>query len=278
MSAEFQEIPVEKVKPNPYQPRTHFPSKEQRELKESIKKNGLIQPVVLRKTEDGFEILAGERRFKAVQDLGFPTVTAIVKTVSDDQMRTLSLLENIQREDLSPIEEARTYKALLEHGKMSQEQLAAKIGKDRSTIANTMRLLALPFEIQEDVVNRRLSMGHARSLLAIKERGKILILRDEIINKKLNVRQTEKLVKKNLRKSENVAEGKSDSPPVKPSSKDSTIRDFEEKLSNGLGTKVEIWGDGKEGSIQIHFSSPLEFNRLFNFFTDSFEDEETEEE
>lgn len=251
------EISVKKIKANPFQPRKHFPEKEQRQLQENIRKNGLIQPIVVRKSKDGFEILAGERRFRAIQNLGLPTVSAIVREISDEEMQVLSIIENVQREDLSPIDLANSFKKLTENLNYTQEKLALQLGKDRSTITNSLRLLELPKRIQDDIDKRLISPGHGRALLTLKDSKKAFILRDKIIKKKLSVRETEKQAKAML------SEKRTYSQTITKNQKDPNTEALEKQLSLRLGTKVEIWGE-KEGSIQIEFSTVQEFNRIFN--------------
>ncbi|MBF0243863.1 MAG: ParB/RepB/Spo0J family partition protein [Planctomycetes bacterium] len=255
------EIPTRLIDPNPYQPRTHFPRTEQRELMESIRKNGLIQPIVLRRAGERYQILAGERRFRAYCELGFSTIPAHVREYDDEEMRTLSLLENLQREDLSTIEIARTLKLLCEQDNMTQEAVAEKISKNRSTVANYLRLLELPDEIQEDVIQKNISGGHARALLGLKDSHQIYSLRNLIVKKNLSVRETERRVQKYLGKAQTRSGQKQALPAAQ--AKNSGIRELEDKLSINLGTRVEIWGE-KEGSIQIEFANPKEFNRIFN--------------
>lgn len=257
MSQSSTEIPLSKITPNPFQPRKTFPEKEQRELRESIKQNGLIQPIVLRKNGDEYQILAGERRYRAFEQLGLPTVPATVKVLNDEEMQTLSIIENIQREDIAPIELAQSYKALLNSASHTQDSLAEKLGKDRSTVANVLRLLDLPEDIQNDINRRAISAGHGRALLPLKGSNKIYTLRDQIIKKKLSVRETERKVKSITK------DGTDNEPRISTLSKDVNILALEKQMMERLETKVEIWGE-KEGSIQINFSDIKEFNRIFN--------------
>ncbi|MBF0196869.1 MAG: ParB/RepB/Spo0J family partition protein [Planctomycetes bacterium] len=256
------DIPVDNIDPNPFQPRKHFPEKEQRELMESIRKNGLIQPIVLRKFEGRYQLLAGERRLRAVKDLGLPLISALCRDLSDEEMQVQSIIENVQREDLSPIDLGKSYQALMEKLSYTQEKVASQLGKDRSTVANTMRLLELPVEIQEDISSKRISSGHGRSLLPLKDSTKIFALRNQILQNKLSVRETEKKVK-------GLSAPKS---PTNPSSvkktKDPNIISLEEQLSTHLDAKTEIWGE-TEGSINISFKNVRDFNRIFNLILET---------
>jgi ParB family chromosome partitioning protein len=259
MKQNTTEISIDRVKPNPFQPRTRFPEKVQHELMESIRQNGLVQPIVVRKKGEDYELLAGERRLRAMKDIGLPTITAHIRELSDEEMRTLSILENVQREDLNPIDLARSYKALITEVGYTQDKLSTKLSKDRSTVANTLRLLELPEKIQIDLSNMKLSAGHARALLPLKDSPKIYSLRDKIISEKWSVRETENKVKQAM----GATTAKPQSKPVIKKNKDPNITALEEQLSENLDTKVEIWGE-TEGSIQVSFASVKEFNRIFN--------------
>ena len=263
------EISIDRIDPNPFQPRTRFPEKAQRELMESIRLNGLIQPIVIRQAGERYQLLAGERRFRAVKELGFPTITAHVKKMSDEEMRTLSILENVQREDLNPIDLAKSYKALVNDLGYSQEKIAQQISRDRSTIANSLRLLELPEKIQIDLSDFRISAGHARALLPLKDSPKIYVMRDKIVENNWSVRETERKVKSALQSSRETSPNGAKPTPTK----DPNIKALEEQLCEHLETKVEIWGE-TEGSIQISFASIREFNRIFNVILEREREEE----
>lgn len=272
MTQTSKDIPVSRVTPNPYQPREHFPEKAQRELQESIRSNGLIQPIVVRAIGEDYQILAGERRFRAVTDLGLPTITAIIQELSDEEMQTLSIIENIQREDLNPMDLARSYQSLVDELEYSREGIAKKLGKDRSTVANTLRLLELPKEIQKLVESQELSAGHARALHPLKDSPKARNLAKKIVENGWSVRETERKVKQTL-----------SGAPARPApgftkvnqTKDPNVQALEEQMSTHLQTRVEIWGES-EGSIQISFSDVRDFNRIFNLILEkeSYDDEE----
>jgi ParB family transcriptional regulator, chromosome partitioning protein len=250
------EIPTDKIDPNPFQPRKSFPEREQRELSESIKNNGLIQPIILRQIKERYQILAGERRYRAFVSLGIPTIPAVVKVLNDEEMKTLSIIENIQREDVAPIELAKSYKDLISTSSYTQEDLATKLGKERSTISNSIRLLDLPLSIQEDINNKVISAGHGRAMLPLKDINMIRTLKNQIVKTKLSVRDTEKKVR-------GLLNPKKEKSPVSTLKKDVNIVALEKQLMERLNTKVEIWGD-KSGSIQINFNDVTDFNRVFN--------------
>lgn len=253
-----QALSVSRIDPNPYQPRTEFPHRQQQELMESIRQHGLIQPIVVRPAGSRYQLLAGERRLRAVVELGLPMVSAIVRELSEEAMQTQSIIENVQREDLGAMDLALGLQALHDRQGLSHDELAKRLGKDRSTIANTLRLLELPAEIRQDISANRLSAGHGRALLPLKESQKIYAVRDEILRKNLSVRESERLVKSSLsdrtRKRKKGEEG---------GGKSIHLRELESRLSERLSTRVEIWGEEK-GSLQIAFASVQEFNRIFN--------------
>lgn len=248
----FFQCPIELIEPNPLQPRQEFKSGEMEELAQSIKENGIITPVLISRSGSGYQLIAGERRWRAAQKAGLHRIPAVVREASPIESLELALIENIHREDLNPIEEALAYQRWLEDTKTTQEELAKKLGRERSTVTNMLRLLKLPEVIQKDLINNRLSMGHARVLAGIKEEKEQLRLREIILRKELSVRQLEALVKKQAL-----------SPPKK---KDHEIESYLESVANdmkrALGTKVEIRRRGKKGTINIHFYSDEELGRL----------------
>jgi ParB family transcriptional regulator, chromosome partitioning protein len=196
---EVRKIPVAKIVPNRFQPRTIFDEEKIEELALTIRTHGIIQPIVVRECEDGkFEIIAGERRWRAVQKLGWAEIPAIVKNLNDKETASVALIENLQREELTPIEEAMAYAKLLELHHLTQEALAQRLGKGQSTIANKLRLLKLPQEVQEALLHRTITERHARALIVLKDKEKQLKLLQEIIDKQLNVKQTEDRVLKML--------------------------------------------------------------------------------
>jgi ParB family transcriptional regulator, chromosome partitioning protein len=256
------EVDLDLISPNEHQPRQRLDGPRLDDLARSIKANGVIQPIVVRKVEGGYRIIAGERRWRAAQRAGLLRVPVVVKEVAADndaQLLEMALIENIQREDLNPIDEANAYEKLSTDFKMTQEEIAAAVGKDRSSVANYLRLLNLPQEVRAEVAGGRLSMGHARALLAVHdENGQRQVAR-EVIAHSLSVRETETLVKRLAR------------PPaahiaaVRPT--DVHTRAAEERLRLSLGTRVRIIRRGKGGKIEVDFTSEDELQRLFEALT-----------
>lgn len=250
----FFQCPIEDIEPNPYQPRQEFDSEALKELTASIKEKGVITPVLVSRSGDGYRLIAGERRWRAAQKAGLDRIPVVVRESTPIESLELALIENIHRRDLNPIEEASAYKRWLEDAETTQDVLAQRVGKDRSTIANLLRLLSLPKEIQKDIVDGRLSMGHARVLAGIKDISEQKRIRDIIIKKDLSVRQTETLAKREA--------------PERPGKKSHDLDEYLVSLSDGLkrtlGTKVEIKKKGKRGSINIYFFSDDEFDRLLD--------------
>jgi len=244
---------MDKIKSNPYQPRTRIDERNLEELSASIKEKGIIQPVVVRQVGEEFELVAGERRFLAAKKLGWERIPAIIGgKLSKEEMLEFSLIENLQREDLNPIDTARGYKRLLEECHLSQQQLAQKIGKDRSSVANTLRLLNLPEEVQRLISNGKLSEGHARAILSLSTDKEKIDLSRRVVKEGLSVRKTEDL-----------AYGKK-----KPSVTKQRIRispaffEVEEKLKQFLGTSVKVVGKRKGGKIEIEFYSEEDLSRI----------------
>jgi ParB family chromosome partitioning protein len=231
------------------------------ELARSIRAHGIIQPIVVRRVEGGYEIVAGERRWRASQRAGLLKVPVVVRDVPDDKLLAAALIENIQREDLNPIEEAHAYRRLADDYHLTQEQIAEAVGKDRSSIANYVRLLKLPQDIRSGVGSGALSMGHARALLALPDEASQLRISRDVTTKNLSVRETEALVKRVI---EPV-------PPRTPVDKDVHTRAAEERLRFALGTRVRIERKRKGGQIEIDFGSEEELQRLFEILTDGTE-------
>lgn len=251
--ASVQDIAITECRPNPYQPRKTFDVDAIEELKESIIEHGILQPLIVRQSIKGFEIVVGERRFRAAKEAGLKSVPAIVKELTDEKMMELALLENLQREDLTPIEEAQAYDNLMNELHITQEELSKRIGKSRSHIANMVRLLSLPENIVFYINNGELSMGHGRALLGLKDKEQITPVVNKIRNEKLNVRQVEKLIaslnERPVRKKE------------KPK-KDVFIAERESALRNHLGTAVSIHRGKRKGKIEIEFYSDDDLERL----------------
>ena len=255
---QFFLCPVAAIEPNPNQPRQGFPPLELEEMAVSVREKGILTPLLVNKTGNGYQLIAGERRWRAAQMAGLERVPVVVKDVTPSESLELALIENIQRKDLNPIEEAMACQKLMEDTASTQEMLSRRLGKDRSTIANLLRLLKLPKAIQQDVIDSRLSMGHARLLAGIAEKEQQRLLRDAIVKKELSVRQAEALARK-LKKAPK---------PKKVLSKDDPyIRSLSENLKRSLGTKVEIKKEGKRGQILVYFYSDDELDRLVEFLT-----------
>ena len=247
------EIDTDLLRPNKFQPRTHVDDERIEELSRSIRSHGIIQPIVVRKVEHGYEIIAGERRWRAAQRAGLLKVPVVVRDIPENRLLAVALIENIQREDLNPIEEAIAYRRLSDEFHLTQEQIADAVGKDRSSIANYLRLLRLPQEVRANVAADTLSMGHARALLALTDENAMLRLARDIVARSLSVRETEALVKK---AGEPVA--------AKPEKRtDVHTRAAEEKLKLALGTRARIVRKGKGGRIEIDFVSEDELQRLY---------------
>jgi ParB family chromosome partitioning protein len=249
------DIPIERLEVNPYQPRRDFLPGPLESLAESIKEHGVLQPLVVRSLEDGYQIIAGERRLRASQIAGLTSVPAVVRAASDEQALLLALLENLQREDLGPLEEARAFLRLADEFSFSQEEIAQGVGKDRSTVANALRLLKLPDFLQQDLASGRISAGHGRALLMLESKAMQREAREVIVSKHLSVRATEKLVKSLLQQ------------PAKPEAKPETqsqiyIKSLAEEIGRSLGTKVDIKRQGQKGRITIEFYSDDELENL----------------
>jgi len=254
-------IPVENIIPNRYQPRKKFNEETLKELAISIKENGIIQPVIVSNLGNGkYELIAGERRWKAAQLAGIPEIPAIIRDCSENERLEIALVENIQREDLNPIEEALAYKEILERLSITQDELAQKIGKNRSSITNTLRLLKLPEYIKEMLISGALTEGHARAILALEDIDKMIAFADYIIQNNLSVREAENEVKKFLEKEKYVSRETSEK------KEDFILKNTEDELIRTFGTKVEIKGNRKRGRIEIHYFSDEDFARLLEIF------------
>ena len=244
--------PIEEIRPNRSQPRKTFTSEKLEELAASIREKGIIQPLVVRKKSDHYELIAGERRWRAAQKAGLREVQVVIQDVSDATALEMALIENIQREDLNAVEEAEAYQALLDNFALSQEELAKRVGKERSTVANSLRLLRLPAEIKRDVAEDRLSMGHARALLALDSPDQMKTGRDEIVRKQLTVRQAELLVKAL----------KSNKAPKAAKKPDPELADIVEQLKRHFQAKVALRQAGRGGRIEISYTSAEELTRI----------------
>ncbi|MFO0728442.1 MAG: ParB/RepB/Spo0J family partition protein [Myxococcota bacterium] len=258
-------VAIEDVHPNKSQPRKDFDAAALEELAASIKEHGLMQPILVRKKAQGYEIIAGERRWRATQKAGLKTIDVIVKDYSDPDVFVLALIENIQREDLNPIELAKAYKQLMDDQNLTQDQVAERVGKDRSTVANSLRLMKLPAEVQRQVVAGALSMGHARALLALEDEEAISKMAKEIVKRGLSVREVEKLVREDREKAETPegAPGAVDPYAAIPGGAAAVKRETE-ALIRRLSARVRIAVNGRRGKIEIDFGSPDELDRILS--------------
>ena len=253
------EVNVAELRPNPYQPRKKFQADAIDELKQSILEYGIIQPLVVRKGIKGYEIVAGERRFRAAKEAGLSTVPVIVKELTDPKMMEIALLENLQRENLTPIEEANAYANLMQELNITQEELSKKLGKSRSHIANMVRLLSLPDQIIAYINNGELTMGHGRTLLGLKDQKKLTQLVTKIRNEKLNVRQVEKIVNQLNEQPKSVKQ---------TPKKDIFIQERESVLRDRFGTSVHIHKGKRKGKIEIEFYSNDDLERIIELLED----------
>lgn len=250
------DIDTDLLRPNKFQPRTQMDDERIEDLARSIRANGIIQPIVVRHVDDRYEIIAGERRWRAAQRAGLLKVPVVVRDVPEDRLLAVALIENIQRQDLNPIDEAHAYRRLGDEFHLTQEQIADAVGKDRSSIANYVRLLRLPEEVRANVASGALSMGHARALLAVADESAQLRVAREILARALSVRETEALVRKSA------------APPKPEPQSDVHTRAAEEKLRLALGTRVRIVRKGKGGRIEIDFGNEDELQRLYELLTE----------
>ncbi len=245
------EAPVGLLEPNPFQPRTVMNPDRLQELAASIRESGIVQPILVRRTEAGYQIIAGERRWRAAQQAGLATVPVTVREVADDRLLELALIENIQREELGPLEEAQAFQRLQQDLGLTQEEVARKVGRDRSTVANSLRLLRLPAEARELLAAGRLEAGHARALLAVDTPEDLIGLARETARKGLSVREVERRV------------AAMRAPAPKASRKDANTRAAEERLHSALGARVEIRRRGRGGALSIAFTGEADLNRIF---------------
>jgi ParB family chromosome partitioning protein len=248
---------IEELSPNRFQSRKDFNDNEQKSLVASVRKNGIIQPIIVRKSRQGYEIIAGERRWRAAQVAGIRDVPVVIRDVEDSDAAEMSLIENIQREDLNSLEEAEAFVMLIEKFNLSQEELSTRVGKDRSTIANTIRLLKLPQEVKQALRNKTLTAGHARSLLALNSPAEQIQVFHAIKKKSLSVRDTERLIqnrKRTLSKTESAK-------------RDPSLLDLENTLSSRLMTAVHVTRGKKSGRIEIKFNTAEELHRLVTLLT-----------
>ncbi|HBM3451768.1 TPA: ParB/RepB/Spo0J family partition protein [Listeria innocua] len=260
-----QNIAIKEIKPNPYQPRKIFDTKAINELRDSIKIHGVLQPIILRNAEKGYEIVVGERRFRAAKEAKLKEIPAVVRDLTEEEMMELSVIENLQREDLSPLEEAESYQFLMKKLGLTQAKLAERVGKSRPYIANFVRLLTLPEEVQVMLRDGSLSAGHGRVLLGLKLKKNIIPTAKKVATQGLTVRQLEDVVN-NL--NENVSRE-----TIKPARVPIFIRESESQLRDKFGTAVSIKRRDKKGKIEIEFLSDDDLDRILEILDIQFDDE-----
>jgi ParB family chromosome partitioning protein len=255
---EFIEVDIDLIDPNPDQPRSQFSESRLQELAQSIKANGLVQPILLRRSTNGrYQIVAGERRWRAAQRAGLLRIGAIVRNIPDSKLLELALVENIQRQELNPIEEAQAYQRLIQGLGITQDEVAQRVGKERSSITNYLRLLRLPETIQKMLEDELLTMGHARTLLGLDSSDLQIKLAEDIIQRKLSVRETEQAVKRTIA-------GSSSKDGATAIKHDANIRAAELRLKRFLSTQVRIHLGQQGGKIEIEFSSASELDRIYS--------------
>lgn len=250
------QIKIDEISPGRFQPREVFDPDKLKELALSVKENGVLQPIIVRPKGNGYELIAGERRLRAARELGFTQLPAIIKDVQDYEALEIALVENLQRDDLNPMEEARAYQRLADEFSLTQEDISIKVGRDRASVSNTIRLLKLPEKIKEEVYQGRISMGHAKAILMLESERAQLELCDKIIKRGLSVREAEYFVKRKMK-------GSSQGRPRKHANE---VRAVEEELQLMLGTKVTLFHRGKRGKIIVEYYSNDDLERLLNLF------------
>lgn len=261
-----QLIPLEEIRPNPYQPRRHFDQDALNELSSSIKESGVLQPIILRKsTVKGYEIIAGERRFRASKLAGKETIPGIVREMDEEKMMEVAILENLQREDLSSLEEAEAYNMMMTRLNLTQEETARRLGKSRPYIANYLRLLGLPEKVKTMLQKNQLSMGQARTLLGLKNKENLASLAEKAIKENLTVRQLEAVVGQ---MNENKQEPKKE---IKEKKKPYYIRESEERLMDKFGTSVNIRNRQHKGKIEIEYVSEEDLTRILDILNIQFD-------
>ena len=251
-TAGLLELPIGLLDPNPFQPRLHIEPKRLEELTASIRENGIVQPILVRPRGGRYQIVAGERRWRAAQALGLATVPVAVRQVPDERLLELALVENIQRQELTPLEEAQAFKRLLEDFHLTQEEIAHRVGRDRATVANTIRLLRLPATVQDLLVSGQINAGHARALLALDQSDEQVALGREAARRGLSVREVERRVALARAPAKAASRGK-----------DANTRAAEQRLKAALGARVEIARRGRSGQLRIAFANETELQRLF---------------
>jgi len=255
----LEEVAVDRIDPNPFQPRRAFLPEKLKELADSIRASGVVQPVLLRRSGERYQLIAGERRWRAARQAGLTVIPALLREIGDRDALELALTENLLREDLNPLEAAQGYAALQQKHGLSHEEIAERLGLDRSTVTNTLRLLRLPPEVQRMIEERAISAGHARALLGLESETAQLRLAQLIVKQGLSVRQAENLVALRGSKSSKKNEGV-DAPKLDPNVRAAVL-----EMERALGTRVKVQGDEKRGKIEISYYSPEDLNRIYEW-------------
>jgi len=255
----LEEVAVDRIDPNPFQPRRAFLPEKLKELADSIRASGVVQPVLLRRSGERYQLIAGERRWRAARQAGLTVIPALLREIGDRDALELALTENLLREDLNPLEAAQGYAALQQKHGLSHEEIAERLGLDRSTVTNTLRLLRLPPEVQRMIEERAISAGHARALLGLESEAAQLRLAQLIVKQGLSVRQAENLVALRGSKSSKKNEGV-DAPKLDPNVRAAVL-----EMERALGTRVKVQGDEKRGKIEISYYSPEDLNRIYEW-------------
>lgn len=253
---EVQEIAVREIRPNPRQPRKEFDPDKLAELAASIREHGVVQPILVRRTDEGYELVAGERRWRAAQEAGVEKIPAVVRSLSGAQVLEIALIENLQREDLNPIEEAEAYRRLIEEFGLNQETLAQRLGKSRPQVSNTLRLLQLPDAVRQQVSAGRLSMGHAKVLLGLEDAAEMARVADRVVEEGLSVREVERVIEEAPARRRRPVGRKA------PAEKDAEVAAVEGQLRERLGTPVRVVTGGVKGRIEIAFYGNEDLVRL----------------
>jgi ParB family chromosome partitioning protein len=262
-TSNIQEIPVGEIETNPFQPRTHFDQEALNELAESIKVHGIIQPITVRRlAANQYQLISGERRFQASKLAGLKAIPAYIRSADDQQMLEMALIENIQRENLNAIEISLSYQRLISECHLKQEELGERVGKNRATVTNYLRLLKLPPDIQIAVRDNKLSMGHARAIINVENPDQQLYIFKKTIAEDLSVRKVEELVRELSNKSQSTASPSQST--ATPASRE--VTQIQTKLSSHFGTRVVVKSDGKKGEIKIPFLSVEDLNRILDIF------------
>ena len=260
MKESLTDIEISRIEANPYQPRLDFDRERLDQLKQSILENGIIQPITVRAVDSGYELIAGERRLRAVQELGIPSIPAYVMDVeSEDQMLELALVENIQRENLNPIETAKAYQKLQTTYNLTQDAIARKVGKDRATVTNFIRLLKLPDVIQKSLQSDEINMGHARALMGLSTTAAQIKMWKKVVQQGWSVRKVEETVRKDQASGTDVLKAKKGE-----SGRSSFTAEIEEQLRVAFGTKVRVRSSGQGGKIEIEYYSPDDLDRILD--------------